>query len=133
MAEAVPEPETKALETSQSKNTKPEAENDSAATSIAGGWVNAGGACNSGAAVQFNTDGTYLSEGETGTWALDGTKLTVTSVETGDGAVQTAQGPDESQGDVGEKAVLTILSITEDTARVVLSNGSNASWTRCKG
>jgi hypothetical protein len=101
---------------------------------IAGGWVNAGGACDSGAAVLFNQDGTYLSEGEKGTWALNGKTLTVTTAPFEDVQVGAAeQGPDESTGDVGEKSVLTVLSITDDAARVVLSNGSNANWTRCNG
>lgn len=101
------------------------------AISIAGGWVNEGGACDSGASVFFNADGTYLSEGEKGTWALSGKTLTVTTSTSFDEAAATTQGPEESVGDSGEKAVLTLLSITDDAARVVLSNGSNASWTRC--
>lgn len=99
--------------------------------SLAGGWVNAGGACDSGASVFFNADGTYLSEGEKGTWALSGKTLTVTTASTVDEAAPITQGPDESTGDSGEKAVLTLLSVTDDAARVVLSNGSNANWTRC--
>ena len=105
------------------------------AVSIAGGWVNAGGACDSGASVFFNSDGTYLSEGEKGTWALSGKTLTVTTASTMDEAAAEPAGPtvgpDESTGDVGEKAVLTLLSVTDDAARVVLSNGANANWTRC--
>jgi hypothetical protein len=103
------------------------------AVSIAGGWVNAGGACDSGASVQFNPDGTYMSEGENGTWALNGKTLTVTTTLSADAEAVSTQGPDESQGDTGEKAVLTLLSVTDDSARVILSNGSNASWTRCTG
>ena len=99
--------------------------------SLAGGWVNAGGACDSGASVFFNADGTYMSEGEKGTWALSGKTLTVTTASTVDEAAPMTQGPDESTGDSGEKAVLTLLSVTDDAARVVLSNGSNANWTRC--
>ena len=98
---------------------------------IAGGWVNAGGACDSGASVFFNPDGTYMSEGERGTWALSGKTLTVTTATTFDEGASTTQGPDESTGDSGEKSVLTLLSVTDDAARVVLSNGSNANWTRC--
>lgn len=101
------------------------------AVSIAGGWVNEGGACDSGASVFFNADGTYLSEGEKGTWALSGQTLTVTTSTSFDEAATTPQGPEESIGDSGEKAILTLLSLTDDAARVVLSNGSNASWTRC--
>jgi hypothetical protein len=101
--------------------------------SIAGGWVNAGGACDSDASVFFNADGTYMSEGEIGTWALSGKTLTVTTASTAQDAPSTTQGPDESTGDSGEKAVLTVLSVTNDAARVVLSNGSNARWTRCNG
>jgi hypothetical protein len=103
------------------------------AVSIAGGWVNAGGACDSGASVQFNPDGTYMSEGENGTWALNGKTLTVTTTLTADAEAVSTQGPDESQGDTGDKAVLTLLSVTDHSARVILSNGSNASWTRCTG
>lgn len=99
--------------------------------SIAGGWVNEGGACDSGASVFFNADGTYLSEGEKGTWNLSGKTLTVTTSSSFDEVAASPQGPEESVGDSGEKAVLTLLSITDDAARVVLSNGSNASWTRC--
>ena len=99
--------------------------------SIAGGWVNAGGACDSGASVFFNRDGTYLSEGEKGTWALTGQTLTVTTASTFEEPQTTVEGPDESPGDIGEKSVLTVLSVTDDAARVILSNGSNASWTRC--
>ena len=99
--------------------------------SIAGGWVNAGGACDSGASVFFNRDGTYLSEGEKGTWVLTGQILTVTTASTFDEPQTTVEGPDESPGDIGEKSVLTVLSVTDDAARVILSNGSNASWTRC--
>ena len=99
--------------------------------SIAGGWVNAGGACDSGASVFFNPDGTYMSEGEKGTWALAGKTLTVTTDVSFDEATSTTQGPDESTGDSGAKAVLTLLSVTDDAARVVLSNGTNANWTRC--
>ena len=99
--------------------------------SIAGGWVNAGGACDSGASVFFNPDGTYLSEGEKGTWALSGKTLTVTTSSTVDDGSPVAQGPDESTGDSGEKSVLTLLSVTDAAARVVLSNGANANWTRC--
>jgi hypothetical protein len=103
------------------------------AVTIAGGWVNAGGACDSGASVFFNPDGTYLSEGEKGTWSLAGKTLTVTTNTTFDEASPSVQGPDESTGDVGEKTVLTLLNLTDDTAQVVLSNGSNARWTRCTG
>jgi hypothetical protein len=103
------------------------------AVSIAGGWVNAGGACDSGASVFFNPDGTYMTEGEKGTWALSGKTLTVTTTTTFDESASTTQGPDESPGDSGEKSVLTLLSVTDDAARVVLSNGSNANWTRCNG
>lgn len=105
------------------------------ASSIAGGWVNAGGACDSGAAVMFNSDGTYLSEGEKGTWAMSGKTLTVTTTSFADSepVADARQGPDESTGDSGEKSVLTVLSINEEAARVVLSNGSNANWTRCNG
>lgn len=142
---------------------KPKEEASAAAgkvISIAGGWVNAGGACDSGASVFFNPDGTYMSEGEKGTWALSGKTLTVTTASTeeeiasetqgspaqgpppakgpppaqGPSLAQgpsPAQGPEQSTGDSGEKAVLTLLSVTEDAARVILSNGSNANWTRC--
>jgi hypothetical protein len=103
------------------------------ATRIAGGWVNAGGACDSGAAVMFNRDGTFMSEGERGTWSLDGKTLIVTTASTEEDGGLSTQGPDESTGDVGEKSVLTVLSITDDTVRVVLANGSPASWTRCTG
>jgi hypothetical protein len=101
------------------------------ATSIAGGWVNAGGACDSGASVFFNADGTYMSEGEQGTWALTGKTLTVTTSTILEETEVPVQGPDESTGDTGEKTILTLLSLTDDTARVVLANGSNANWTRC--
>jgi hypothetical protein len=110
---------------------KEEAAGGRAAVSIAGGWVNAGGACDSGASVFFNPDGTYMTEGEKGTWALSGKTLTVTTTTNFDEAASTTQGPDESTGDIGEKSVLTLLSVTDDAARVVLSNGSNANWTRC--
>jgi hypothetical protein len=100
---------------------------------ITGGWVNAGGACDSGAAVMFNADGTYLSEGEKGTWALSGKTLTVTTAAFDDPDAAPPQGPEQSPGEVGEKSVLTVLSITDDAARVVLSNGTNANWTRCNG
>jgi hypothetical protein len=116
------------------KNTPPKADEGAAggsATSIAGGWVNAGGACDSGASVQFNPDGTYMSEGENGTWSLDGKTLTVTTnvVAEAERAAQT--GPEQSTGDVGEKAVLTLLNVGETSANVILSNGTNARWTRC--
>jgi hypothetical protein len=119
-------------------STKSETSAGGKAITIAGGWVNAGGACDSGASVFFNPDGTYMSEGEKGTWALSGKTLTVTTASTIDEAVLAdAQGPDESTGestgDSGEKAVLTLLSVTDDAARVVLSNGTNANWTRCNG
>jgi hypothetical protein len=103
------------------------------ANAITGGWVNAGGACDSGAAVMFNSDGTYLAEGEKGTWALSGKTLTVTTSSFDDPDAGTTQGPEQSPGDVGEKSILTVLSITDDAARVVLANGTNASWTRCNG
>jgi hypothetical protein len=109
---------------------------DSAAGSangITGGWVNAGGACDSGAAVMFNSDGTYMAEGEKGTWALSGKTLTVTTSSFDEPDAGTTQGPEQSTGDVGEKSILTVLSITDDAARVVLANGTNASWTRCNG
>jgi hypothetical protein len=116
------------------RESKPTEEASAAAgkvISIAGGWVNAGGACDSGASVFFNPDGTYMSEGEKGTWALSGKTLTVTTASTEEDAAMAAQGPEQSTGDSGEKAVLTLLSVTDDAARVILSNGSNASWTRC--
>jgi hypothetical protein len=72
-----------------------------------------------------------MTEGEKGTWALSGKTLTVTTTTNFDEAASTTQGPDESTGDIGEKSVLTLLSVTDDAARVVLSNGSNANWTRC--
>jgi hypothetical protein len=103
------------------------------AAGIAGGWVNAGGACDSGASVQFNADGTYMSEGENGTWALDGKTLTVTTSETPEAEKVATQGPEQSTGDSGEKAILTVLSVTDHSASVILSNGSNANWTRCSG
>jgi hypothetical protein len=103
------------------------------ASSIAGGWVNAGGACDSGASVQFNPDGTYLSEGENGTWALEGKTLTVTTNTLSDAETPAQIGPEQSTGDSGEKAVLTVLSVTDTSASVILSNGSNARWTRCSG
>jgi hypothetical protein len=131
--EAQSQAPTPAPQAPASAPKKQEAQAKDQEPSIAGGWVNAGGACNSGAAVEFKPDGTYHSEGETGTWALDGDKLTVTSIEAYETASPLLQGPEQSQGEVGEKAVLTVLSVTEDAARVVLSNGSNASWTRCKG
>jgi hypothetical protein len=131
-------PESPPSETASRQNPKSEAAPKSRETapagkavSIAGGWVNAGGACDSGASVFFNPDGTYMSEGEKGTWALSGKTLTVTTSSTIEGEGSSIQGPDESTGDSGEKAVLTVLSVTDDAARVVLSNGSNASWTRC--
>ncbi len=101
------------------------------ARSISGGWVNAGGACDSGAAVMFNSDGTYMAEGEKGTWALSGKILTVTTSSFDDPDAAATQGPEQSTGDVGEKSILTVLSITDDAARVVLANGTNANWTRC--
>jgi hypothetical protein len=116
---------------SDSTPSKPEAAAGGKSISLAGGWVNAGGACDSGASVFFNADGTYMSEGEKGTWALSGKTLTVTTSSTVDEGTPLTQGPDESTGDSGEKAVLTLLSVTDDAARVVLSNGSNANWTRC--
>lgn len=124
--------------TSRASARDSRAETESAAggsAGITGGWVNAGGACDSGAAVMFNPDGTYLSEGETGTWALSGKTLTVTTTTFADGEVvsNTPQGPEQSTGEVGEKSVLTVLSITDEAAQVVLSNGSNANWTRCEG
>jgi hypothetical protein len=103
------------------------------AASIAGGWVNAGGACDSGASVQFNPDGTYMSEGENGTWALDGKTLTVTTSATPEAERVAQTGPEQSTGDSGEKAVLTVLSVTDSSASVILSNGTNANWTRCSG
>jgi hypothetical protein len=103
------------------------------ASSITGGWVNAGGACDSGASVQFNPDGTYMSEGENGTWALEGKTLTVTTALTPDAERVAPVGPEQSTGDSGEKAVLTILSVTDSAANVILSNGTNANWTRCSG
>jgi hypothetical protein len=130
MAEAVPNlsttapaPQNHATEAARPpKSASRAAKTDVAAAggkvmTIAGGWVNAGGACDSGASVFFNLDGTYMSEGEKGTWALSGKTLTVTTSNTLD--------------DSGEKAVLTLLSLTDDTARVVLSNGNSARWTRC--
>jgi hypothetical protein len=120
--------------TTVAASTKSETSAGGKAMTIAGGWVNAGGACDSGASVFFNPDGTYMSEGEKGTWALSGKTLTVTTASTIDeAAMADAQGPDESTGDSGEKAVLTLLSVTDDAARVVLSNGTNANWTRCNG
>jgi hypothetical protein len=101
------------------------------AASIAGGWVNAGGACDSGASVQFNPDGTYMSEGENGTWALEGKTLTVTTSATAEAERVVQAGPEQSTGDSGEKAVLTVLSVTDSSASVILSNGTNANWTRC--
>lgn len=101
------------------------------ATGIAGGWVNAGGACDSGASVQFNPDGTYMSEGENGTWSLEGKTLTVTTNVIGEAERATQTGPEQSTGDVGEKAVLTVLNVGETSASVILSNGTNARWTRC--
>lgn len=103
------------------------------AASISGGWVNAGGACDSGASVQFNADGTYMSEGENGTWALDGKTLTVTTASTPEAERVAAVGPEQSTGDSGEKAILTVLSVTDTAASVILSNGTNANWTRCSG
>jgi hypothetical protein len=101
------------------------------ASTIAGGWVNAGGACDSGASVQFNADGTYMSEGEKGTWALDGKTLTVTTSSTLDEDRVAPNGPEQSTGDIGEKAVLTLLNVNDTSASVILSNGTNARWTRC--
>jgi hypothetical protein len=103
------------------------------AASITGGWVNAGGACDSGASVQFNPDGTYMSEGENGTWALDGKTLTVTTAATPEAEKVVQSGPEQSTGDSGEKAILTVLNVTDTSASVILSNGTNASWTRCSG
>jgi hypothetical protein len=100
---------------------------------IAGGWVNAGGACDSGASVQFNLDGTYMSEGENGTWALEGKTLTVTTSTTPEAERVAQAGPEQSTGDSGEKAVLTVLSVTDSSASVILSNGTSANWTRCSG
>jgi hypothetical protein len=144
MAEAVPNlsttapaPQNHATEAARPpKSASRAAKTDVAAAggkvmTIAGGWVNAGGACDSGASVFFNLDGTYMSEGEKGTWALSGKTLTVTTSNTLDEGSSQTQGPDESTGDSGEKAVLTLLSLTDDTARVVLSNGNSARWTRC--
>jgi hypothetical protein len=103
------------------------------AASITGGWVNAGGACDSGASVQFNSDGTYMSEGENGTWALDGKTLTVTTAATPEAEKIVQAGPEQSTGDSGEKAILTVLNVTDTSANVILSNGTNARWTRCSG
>jgi hypothetical protein len=100
---------------------------------ITGGWVNAGGACDSGASVQFNPDGTYMSEGESGTWALEGKTLTVTTAATPEAEKVAQSGPEQSTGDSGEKAILTVLNVTDTSASVILSNGTNASWTRCSG
>jgi hypothetical protein len=103
------------------------------AASIAGGWVNAGGACDSGASVQFNPDGTYMSEGENGTWSLEGKTLTVTTSVLPEAERVSQTGPEQSPGDTGEKAVLTVLSVTDTSANVILSNGTNARWMRCSG
>jgi hypothetical protein len=103
------------------------------ATGIAGGWVNAGGACDSGASVQFNPDGTYMSEGENGTWSLEGKTLTVTTNPIAGEEAPVQVGPEQSTGDAGEKAVLTILQVSDTSAKVILSNGTNANWTRCSG
>jgi hypothetical protein len=125
------EPDTATTSTAKSAPPKSDAEAAGGAVSLAGGWVNAGGACDSGASVFFNPDGTYMSEGEKGTWKLAGKTLTVTTTTTFDEAASPVQGPDESTGDTGEKSVLTLLSVTDDAARVVLANGSAANWTRC--
>jgi hypothetical protein len=120
-----------------SKASAPKSEDAAAAggsaKGISGGWVNAGGACDSGASVLFNPDGTYMSEGENGTWSLNGKTLTVTTNPIpGDESVAQI-GPEQSTGDIGEKAILTVLQVNDTSASVILSNGTNANWTRCSG
>lgn len=131
-APAQPQDDAKATAARQKdNNTTDDKSAAGGSASIVGGWADAADSCNSGAAVQFNADGTYVSEGETGDWAMEGKTLTVTSILVSDEIAPPSQGPEQSDGDVGDKAVLTIESITEDSARVILSNGAKANWTRC--
>ena len=124
---SVPAPPSKQEVAKMAASLETKAPPTDAASSIAGGWVNAGGACDSGASVFFNKDGSYVTEGERGTWALNGKTLTVTTLNSFDEETATTKTVEDSAA----KSILTLLSVSDDAARVVLENGSNVSWTRC--
>lgn len=82
-------------------------------------------ACQSGLPIGYRADGTYVLFEETGTWRLDGNRLTevVTEIE---------EGADSSEVEVKKPYVSRVRQIDADSFVKTFADGSTMLFLRCR-
>jgi hypothetical protein len=101
-----------------------------AADWLAGTWLMIGdgvehpGGCNSGLPIGYSRDGRYTLFEESGTWRLQGERLTETATEVHDGA-------DPAEVALGRPVVSRVQRTGPDSFRKTFTDGSKATFLRC--
>jgi hypothetical protein len=80
--------------------------------------------CNSGLPIGYSRDGRYTLFEESGTWRLQGERLTETATEVHDGA-------DPAEVALGRPIVSRIERMGPDSLRKTFADGSKATFLRC--